>query len=156
MESEEIEITQPGNVRVPAGVRSLVLIEADGSAKSLELRHCNLNGTFTNPLLDNADLMQITHYSSRTLQRFRSRGLLAYEKCGNRIFYHLEDVLGFFNERFVRMERPRVEIPLQRCGDDPALQNALLSLAEVKPLNRIASEYRYFRCLFGTDETTGK
>lgn len=152
----EFEITQPGCVKVPSGTRSLVLIEADGSARSLELGHCNQSGAFTNPLLDNADLMRITHYSSRTLQRFRSCGLLAYEKCGNRIFYRLEDVMRFFNERFVRMQRPRIEIPDQRCGEDPVLKDSLMDLAEMKPLNRFTSEYGYFRRLFGADEAKGK
>lgn len=155
MKPEEFEASQSGCVGIPSGVRSLVLIEPDGTAKSLELRHSNLDAAFGNPLLDNADLMQITHYSARTLQRFRSHGLLAYEKCGNRIFYRLEDVKRFFNDRFIRMERPLVKVPGVRCGEDPALKDTLLALAEMKPLNRFDIEYRCFRRLSDADDASG-
>ena len=67
-----------------------------------------------------------------------------------------EDVMRFFNERFVRMQRPRIEIPDQRCGEDPVLKDSLMDLAEMKPLNRFTSEYGYFRRLVGADEAKGK
>jgi predicted site-specific integrase-resolvase len=42
--------------------------------------------------LDNQDMMEIFHISSRTLQRWRSQGLLQFIVLGKKIYYAESDV----------------------------------------------------------------
>jgi transcriptional antiterminator len=45
--------------------------------------------------MDNQDLCQLLHVSPRTLQRYRSDGLLPFHKRGQKIYYKLSDVRDF-------------------------------------------------------------
>lgn len=152
MERDDFENKGKGVVRIPLDAGSLMYVKPDGVAHLLELRHCFVDADCGNPLLDNSDLMRITKYSARTLQRFRTSGLLAYEKCGNRIYYRLEDVERFFNERFKRVENGSSRSLEGRCGEDPALQETLMALSQMKPINRFSREARYFKCLTQPDD----
>lgn len=57
----------------------------------------NANGVFEkdDKPLDNQDLCLILHVSSRTLQRYRSEGLLPFFKIGQKIYYKTSDVREF-------------------------------------------------------------
>jgi len=46
-------------------------------------------------LLDNQDLCLMLHVSPRTLQRYRSDGILPYRKRGQKIYYRASDVREF-------------------------------------------------------------
>ncbi|MDR3062391.1 MAG: helix-turn-helix domain-containing protein [Dysgonamonadaceae bacterium] len=46
-------------------------------------------------LLDNQDLCLMLHISSRTLQRYRSDGILLFLKRGQKIYYKTADVRAF-------------------------------------------------------------
>lgn len=46
-------------------------------------------------LLDNQDLCQLLNVNKRTLQRYRSRGVLKYLRIGGKTFYTTEQVNNF-------------------------------------------------------------
>ena len=46
----------------------------------------------TEKLLDRQDILQMLHISVRTLQYWRTKGILPYSKIGNKIFYRQSDV----------------------------------------------------------------
>ncbi len=43
-------------------------------------------------LLDNQDLCQLLHVDKRTLQRYRSKGILEYTRIGGKTFYTPESI----------------------------------------------------------------
>ena len=43
-------------------------------------------------LLDNQDLCQLLHVNKRTLQRYRSKGILKYVRIGGKTFYTAENI----------------------------------------------------------------
>ena len=49
-------------------------------------------------LLDNQDVLQILKISSRSLQRYRSSGKLAYYTISGKIYYKLSDVHQFIRD----------------------------------------------------------
>ena len=49
-------------------------------------------------LLDNQDLMMITKMSSRTLQRYRKKGILLYVNREGKNYYRASDVHKFIRE----------------------------------------------------------
>jgi hypothetical protein len=49
-------------------------------------------------LLDNQDLMMITKMSSRTLQRYRKKGILPYVNREGKNYYRASDVHKFIRE----------------------------------------------------------
>lgn len=42
--------------------------------------------------LDNTDVPEMLHVSTRTLQRFRASGMLKYSKLKGKIYYRLSDI----------------------------------------------------------------
>ncbi len=50
-------------------------------------------------LLDNQDLCQLLHVDKRTLQRYRSKGILKYTRIGGKTFYTVEDVNELIRQR---------------------------------------------------------
>ncbi len=46
-------------------------------------------------LLDNQDLCQLLNINKRTLQRYRSKGILKYLRIGGKTFYTVEQVNDF-------------------------------------------------------------
>jgi hypothetical protein len=69
------------------------LTEIGKDLKSL----ANTNDVFDkeDKLLDNQDLCLMLHISSRTLQRYRSDGILPFLKRGQKIYYKTSDVREF-------------------------------------------------------------
>lgn len=59
-------------------------------------------------LLDNQDILQMLKISSRSLQRYRSSGRLAYYTISGKIYYKLSDVHQFIRESFT-MHAPRAK-----------------------------------------------
>lgn len=51
-------------------------------------------------LLDNQDLTQMLKVSNRTLQRYRSDGLIAYYTITGKVYYKYSDVREFIRENF--------------------------------------------------------
>ncbi|GHS94851.1 DNA-binding protein [Bacteroidia bacterium] len=49
-------------------------------------------------MLDNTDLCFMFHVSKRTLQRYRSDGILPYARFGQKIYYKADDVRSFVKE----------------------------------------------------------
>ena len=49
-------------------------------------------GIIPDTWLDRQDLLQLFHVSVRTLQKWRSNGILPYSKIGNKIYYRRSDV----------------------------------------------------------------
>ncbi|MEN6316935.1 MAG: helix-turn-helix domain-containing protein [Clostridiaceae bacterium] len=61
----------------------------------------------TNPLtdklqdwLDNQDVMQALHISPRTLQTFRSNGILPFSRIGNKLFYRRQDIIKILSDNY--------------------------------------------------------
>ena len=60
--------------------------------------------------LDNQDLCLILHVSSRTLQRYRSEGLLPFFKIGQKIYYRASDVQDFvYRNGFDHWDKKRID-----------------------------------------------
>ena len=60
-------------------------------------------------LLDNQNLSQILNVSYRTLQRYRSEGLLPFFKRGQKIYYKASDVRVFVYENGDHWDKRRLE-----------------------------------------------
>lgn len=52
-------------------------------------------------LLDNQDLCLLLKVSNRTLQRYRSTGILPYRRIQQKVYYLESDVHKFISEEFV-------------------------------------------------------
>lgn len=61
-----------------------------------------LNG---DSLLDNQDLCLLLKVSNRTLQRYRSSGILPYKRIQQKIYYLESDVHKFISQEFVYRKR---------------------------------------------------
>ncbi|GAA6765718.1 helix-turn-helix domain-containing protein [Flavobacterium sp. CGRL1] len=59
--------------------------------------HANIDGE---ELLDNQDILQMLKISTRSLQRYRSSGRLAYYTISGKIYYKLSDVQQFVRDSF--------------------------------------------------------
>ncbi len=71
-----------------------ILMELASKAKN---QHASVDGE---ELLDNQDILQMLKVSSRSLQRYRSSGKLAYYTISGKIYYKLSDVQQFIRESF--------------------------------------------------------
>jgi len=63
----------------------------------VEQRHNVIDG---DELLDNQDVLQMLKISSRSLQRYRSNGKLAYYTISGKLYYKLSDVHQLIRESF--------------------------------------------------------
>ena len=81
-------------------------------------------------LLDNQDLCQLLQASKRSLQRFRSKYRLRYQRIGHKTYYKESDVLEFISQnmeevlqggtKVLRMkEQPGMEAPKNKSGKRP-------------------------------------
>jgi hypothetical protein len=64
---------------------NLALLYSNGIS-TIDLNNAN------EKLLDRQDILQMLHISPRTLQHWRTKGILPYSKIGSKIFYKLTDV----------------------------------------------------------------
>lgn len=72
-------------------------------------RHNVMNGE---RYLDNQDLCQLLNVSKRTLQRYRSLGVLPYQNIYHKTYYKEKDVEAFIKEHFAKNE-------IDDTGSDP-------------------------------------
>jgi hypothetical protein len=50
--------------------------------------------------LDNQDVMQVLHISSRTLQTLRSNGILPFSRIGNKLYYRRFDIQKLLSNNY--------------------------------------------------------
>lgn len=55
--------------------------------------------------IDNQDVMTVLHVSIRTLQKFRSNGVLPYTKVNGKIYYRRQDVEELLNKNYGRKQQ---------------------------------------------------
>lgn len=58
-------------------------------------------------LLDNFDLCERMHVSKRTLQRYRSSGLLPFQMVLHKTYYKESDVQTFMREHFAKFKKKK-------------------------------------------------
>ena len=51
--------------------------------------------------IDSQDVMQKLHVSVRTLQSWRTNGLLPYSRINNKIYYRKSDILALLNKFYI-------------------------------------------------------
>lgn len=74
----------------------------DRSEKMLTsfLNNDDISGVNGRQLLDNQDVCQILQISKRSVQRYRSSGMLPYITLRGKIYYRKTDVVEFLNSHF--------------------------------------------------------
>lgn len=65
-------------------------------------------------LLDNQDLCLLFQISPRSLQRYRSLGVLPYKRLGQKTYYTEEDVMQFVENNVKEFKKENVEHYLTR------------------------------------------
>jgi hypothetical protein len=69
----------------------------DDSLGNFQKQRSSIDGE---QILDNQDLLLMLKASSRSLQRYRSEGRLAYYTISGKVYYKLSDVQQFIRESF--------------------------------------------------------
>ena len=54
--------------------------------------------------LDNQDVMQALHVSSRTLQTLRSNGILPFSRIGNKLYYRRSDIQRLLSNNYTMIK----------------------------------------------------
>ena len=73
--------------------------------KKLEKLNNTKNQIYGDTLLDNQDLCLLLKVSNRTLQRYRSSGILSYRRIRQKTYYLESDVHKFISQEFVYKSR---------------------------------------------------
>ena len=66
--------------------------------------------------LDNQDLSQLLHVSVRSLQRYRSEGILPYKMMHKKAYYTKEGVMDFLNKHVVSFDQEEVALYFAKLG----------------------------------------
>ncbi len=66
--------------------------------------------------LDNQDLCELLKVTPRSLQRYRSEGLLPYKLLHKKSFYSKEDVLKFLETNTVKVDKANVMLYFAKLG----------------------------------------
>ena len=66
--------------------------------------------------LDNQDLSQLLHVSVRSLQRYRSLGILPYKTMHKKSYYTKEGVMKFLNSHVISYDQEEVALYFARLG----------------------------------------
>ncbi len=66
--------------------------------------------------LDNQDLSQLLHVSVRSLQRYRSEGILPYKMMHKKAYYTKEGVMDFLNKHVVSYDKEEVALYFAKLG----------------------------------------
>ena len=66
--------------------------------------------------LDNQDLSQLLHVSVRSLQRYRSEGILSYKMMHKKAYYTKEGVMDFLNKHVVSFDQEEVALYFAKLG----------------------------------------
>ena len=88
----------------------------DGIYDMLMLRHEREteqkgSSAINEKLLDNQDLCLLFQISPRSLQRYRSLGVLPYKRLGQKTYYTEEDVMQFVENNVKEFKKENVEHP---------------------------------------------
>lgn len=99
----------------------------DGIYDMLMLRHEREteqkgNSAINEKLLDNQDLCLLFQISPRSLQRYRSLGVLPYKRLGQKTYYTEEDVMQFVENNVKEFKKENVEHYLTRIHQKFKLQ----------------------------------
>ena len=91
----------------------------DGIYDMLMLRHEREteqkgSSAINEKLLDNQDLCLLFQISPRSLQRYRSLGVLPYKRLGQKTYYTEEDVMQFVENNVKEFKKENVEHYLTR------------------------------------------
>ena len=91
----------------------------DGIYDMLMLRHEREteqkgSSAINEKLLDNQDLCLLFQISPRSLQRYRSLGVLPYKRLGQKTYYTEEDVMQFVENNVKEFKKENVEHDLTR------------------------------------------
>ena len=68
--------------------------------KSIKKMNKDLSNYPFTEWVDNVELMERLHVSVRTVQTWRSAGILPYAKVGRKLFYRREDVAKLLSDAF--------------------------------------------------------
>ena len=66
--------------------------------------------------LDNQDLSQLLHVSVRSLQRYRSEGILPYKMMHKKAYYTKEGVMDFLNKHVVSYDQEEIALYFAKLG----------------------------------------
>lgn len=66
--------------------------------------------------LDNQDLSQLLHVSVRSLQRYRSEGILPYKMMHKKAYYTKKGVMDFLNKHVVSYDQEEVALYFAKLG----------------------------------------
>ena len=66
--------------------------------------------------LDNQDLSQLLHVSVRSLQRYRSEGILPYKMMHKKAYYTKEGVMDFLNKHVVNYDQEEIALYFAKLG----------------------------------------
>ena len=66
--------------------------------------------------LDNQDLCELLHVSPRSLQRYRSEGILPYKMMHKKSYYTKEGVMKFLNSHVVSYDQEEVALYFAKLG----------------------------------------
>jgi hypothetical protein len=78
-----------------------ILVKIEMLNKKIEKLNNSKNQIDGDTLLDNQDLCLLLKVSKRTLQRYRSSGILPYRRIGQKTYYLESDVHQFISQEFV-------------------------------------------------------
>jgi len=67
--------------------------------------------------LDNQDLSQLLHVSVRSLQRYRSEGILPYKMMHKKAYYTKEGVMDFLNKHVVSYDQEEIALITSQKGN---------------------------------------
>ena len=70
-----------------------------------------------NEWVDNVELMERLHVSIRTVQTWRSAGLLPYAKVGRKLFYRREDVAKLLGDAFNAVNNVNDKVKVKAYGE---------------------------------------
>ena len=66
--------------------------------------------------LDNQDLCELLHVSPRSLQRYRSEGILPYKMMHKKAYYTKEGVIKFLNSHVISYDKEEVALYFAKLG----------------------------------------
>lgn len=66
--------------------------------------------------LDNQDLCELLHVSPRSLQRYRSEGVLPYKMMHKKAYYTKEGVIKFLNSHVISYDKEEVALYFAKLG----------------------------------------
>ncbi len=82
-----------------SGIKKIIT-KLDSMEKLFKFQNCLVESD----LYDNQDVCQLLNISKRTLQRYRTEGILPYQKKGRKVYYNKEAIALFISENHVKID----------------------------------------------------